>query len=96
LGQQPLFTSLANLSVGANPNKKCVLKLLGPLPSHSARLHHSFAVADGTGTVVALALYGKATALLNPSAHGSTIEVRIPYSVYLSICMYDIDIYIDR
>lgn len=43
---------------------------------HAQRLHHSFAVADRTGAVAALSVYGKATALLNPNAIGSTIEVR--------------------
>ena len=44
---------------------------------------------------MALALYGKATALLNPSAHGSTIELRY-LLLYRSICRHATEIYRHR
>lgn len=69
---------LAELKPGPNPSARLVLKLLAPLPSHTQRLHHSFAVADRDGAVAAIAVYGKATMLSNPSANGGTIAVSAP------------------
>lgn len=80
---------LKHLAVGVNPDAECVLKLLSPLPSHSQRLHNSFAVADHSGAVAALAIYGKSNSLTNPSANGATIVLKAPILVKVEAHHWD-------
>jgi len=46
------------LRAGDNPGVRLRLRLLAPLPESPQRLHRSFAAADRSGAVVALALFG--------------------------------------